>query len=213
MARSDWTGALNPSPSAASVARASVTNVRSSAGSREAWWSGPGSERSRVKCFSKSSAPMATAAMLRLIPWLWSLHPAGTCSSDRIVAIARRLHSSGTAFVERRGEKHDAALNRMRAQLGEHIERQCELAHHGQLRLVPSGYHPFGVEGLELDRIRAGISGRVHQAMREARAAVVIHAGLGNHKTTRTPSNLPILDPYWWHLASRMPPPVAPPRG
>ena len=49
--------------------------------------------------------------------------------------------------------------------------------------------------------------------MREARVAVVIHAGLGNHKTTRTLSDLPILDAYWWHLASRMPPPSPPPRG
>ena len=53
---------LTPLPRATWQSRTACTICRNSPGSRLKWWSGPGRERSRVKCFSMSAAPRATAA-------------------------------------------------------------------------------------------------------------------------------------------------------
>jgi hypothetical protein len=70
--RSLGVGSLRPLPRAASTLRMPRTMAVSSPGSSEARWSGPGMARSRVKCFSTTAAPSATAARAHSIPGVWS---------------------------------------------------------------------------------------------------------------------------------------------
>ena len=85
---------LRPSPSAASVWRTAPTMARNSAGSRLAFWSGPGSDLSSVKCFSITWAPSTAAATSHSHPGVWSESPTGSpnCSNSSIMAV--RLASS-----------------------------------------------------------------------------------------------------------------------
>ena len=80
-----------PWPRAASTSRTPVTSARSSAGSIANGWSGPGIERSSVKCFSRSSMPSAAAPRGTEMPSVWSDSPTGTPNAARIVPIARRF--------------------------------------------------------------------------------------------------------------------------
>ena len=90
-------GAFTPSPSAAVAVRMPSTIARSSPGSSDAAWSGPGSERSSVKCFSTSTAPSAAAAIGTAMPRVWSDNPVLVPKRSRMVAIARRFAASGGA--------------------------------------------------------------------------------------------------------------------
>ena len=65
-------GCFTPSPSIAAMRRMPRTIAPNSAGSSEAAWSGPGSVRSSVRCFSMIVAPRLTAASDASMPRLWS---------------------------------------------------------------------------------------------------------------------------------------------
>lgn len=54
-------------------------------------WSGPGSRRSSVKCFSMTQAPLPTAAAGMAILRVWSEKPTGRPKAAVIVSIMRRL--------------------------------------------------------------------------------------------------------------------------
>ncbi len=63
LARCFSVSSYDTSPSASSTVRTALTIASNSAGSSEKALSGPGSSRDRVKCFSMTHAPSATAAM------------------------------------------------------------------------------------------------------------------------------------------------------
>jgi len=74
VSNSDGAGSFRPWPRAASTDRIPRTIAANSSGSNEARWSGPVRVQSRVKCFSITVAPKATAAMASVIVNLESLN-------------------------------------------------------------------------------------------------------------------------------------------
>ena len=84
-------GTLMPLPSACSTVRIADTMRVSSSGSSDARWSGPGSVRSSVRCFSTIVAPRAAAAIGTTMPGLWSDRPTARPNRFANVSSARRL--------------------------------------------------------------------------------------------------------------------------
>ncbi len=69
---SEAVGFFSGAPSASSTSRIWRTSAARSSSDSEALWSGPGMSRSRVKCFSITVAPSATAAVETASPSVWS---------------------------------------------------------------------------------------------------------------------------------------------
>ena len=85
---------LRPSPRAASTWRTASTIALNSAGSRLAFWSGPGRLLSSVKCFSMTVAPSTAAATSHSQPGVWSESPTGRPNWSNSSSMALRLASA-----------------------------------------------------------------------------------------------------------------------
>ena len=98
-----------------------------------------------------------------------------------------------TLFIKGRGHEHDAQLLAVAVQFGEVFEREFEALEHvelafgdtGVLRLILrlrgiGGDEMFGLKGLELHGIRAGLGCGFNELLREREVAIMIHARFGN---------------------------------